>query len=159
MNTSARETRHLTEPAAVKGRTTHDLGFRRESNPLLAYCSLLNPASVSVSAGNPFICCRTRRPRGHCADGSVRRAATNERDMPLCGATSLFIHPVIQRNLFSSIGKHWFEDMFFRSAHIRARREPQCPTKASVPDESKLEPVQLAPRTAPRTASRIRKLI
>ena len=89
-HTSARETRHLTEPAAVKGRTTHDLGFRRESNPLLAYCSLLNPASVSVSAGNPFICCRTRRPHGHCADGSVRRAATNERDMPLCGTASLF---------------------------------------------------------------------
>ena len=52
---------------------------------------------------------------------------------------------------------------FWPDESLSARREPQCPTKASVPDESKLELVQLAPRTAPRTAPhttpRIRKLI
>ena len=48
---------------------------------------------------------------------------------------------------------------FWPDESLSARREPQCPTKASVPDESKLELVQLAPRTAPRTTPRIRKLI
>ena len=46
---------------------------------------LCGTTSPPHSVGTPFICCRTRRPHGHCADGSVRRAATNERDMPLCG--------------------------------------------------------------------------
>ena len=52
---------------------------------------------------------------------------------------------------------------FWPDESLSARREPQCPTKASVPDESKLELVQLAPRTATRTAPRmtphIRQLI
>ena len=47
---------------------------------------------------------------------------------------------------------HWFEGIFFRSAHVLARREPQCPTRASVPDEglsARREQVRASPTRSP----------
>ena len=49
-------------------------------------------------------------------------------------------------------GKHWLEGIFFRSAHVLARREPQCPTRASVPDEglsARREQVRASPTRSP----------
>ena len=46
----------------------------------------------------------------------------------------------------------WFEGIFFRSAHVLARREPQCPTRASVPDEglsARREQVRASPTRSP----------
>ena len=73
------------------------------------------------------------------------------------GFNAAVFTPLLKNNgfnaadVFAACAKptHWFEGIFFRSAHVRARRGPQCRTKASVPNESKSEPVQLAPRTAP----------
>ena len=44
------------------------------------------------------------------------------------------------------------EGIFFRSAHVLARREPQCPTRASVPDEglsARREQVRASPTRSP----------
>ena len=47
---------------------------------------------------------------------------------------------------------HLLSSFFFRSAHALARREPQCPTRASVPDEglsARREQVRASPTRSP----------
>ena len=60
--------------------------------------------------------------------------------------------PDNQYTTFKPTRTHWFEGIFFRSAHVLARREPQCPTRASVPDEglsARREQVRASPTRSP----------
>ena len=57
----------LTDPVAVKGRTTHDQGVRRESNPLVAFCFFAGSSKTSnrTLAGKLKRTCRYAEPPPH----------------------------------------------------------------------------------------------
>ena len=65
---------------------------------------------------------------------------------------SFDLHTYCVKAVRHQAGKHWLEGIFFRSAHVLARREPQCPTRASVPDEglsARREQVRASPTRSP----------